>query len=303
MQKAKDPGLGSKFNRPVKRLMNNDGSYNIIRIGGLRGVQDLYKFLVDTPWYSFMLILLSAYILANFLFASFYLVIGIEHLKGINPNLNAFENAIYFSAQTFTTVGYGAVSPNSTGTNILAVLESFSGLVFFAIATGLLYGRFSKASSKIAFTKNAIITPFEGGDAVMFKIVNLRNNVLLNTKVNCLLILDENANQTAFNKQYFEIKLETDQVNFFPLTWTLVHKINSESPFQNLKLSDLKDRHAELIILIETFDETFGQTILQKHSYGGVDFLENVKFERSFDENEHGNIILRVKDLNKVSPI
>jgi inward rectifier potassium channel len=167
----------------------------------------------------------------------------------------------------------------------------------------LLYGRFSKPATKIAFSKNVIITPFDGGMAVMFKIVNLRNNVLLNTKVNSIITIDENSNQKGFNKQYFEVNLETDQVNFFPLTWTLVHKINSDSPFLNLSIDDLVSRHAELIILIETFDETFSQTILQKHSYGGVDFLDNVKFERSFDENEDGNIVLRIRDLNKVSPL
>lgn len=303
MRKAKDPGLGSKFNRPVKRIMNADGSYNIIRQGGLQGVQDLYKFLVDIKWYYFTLILFGGYLSINFLFATAYILIGVDHLQGLNEQLTDFENAFYFSAQTFTTVGYGAVSPKSSGQNLLAVIESFTGLVYFAVATGLLYGRFSKPASKIAFSKNVIITPFDGGMAVMFKIVNLRNNVLLNTKVNCIITIDENSNQKGFNKQYFEVNLETDQVNFFPLTWTLVHKINSDSPFLNLSIDDLVNRHAELIILIETFDETFSQTILQKHSYGGVDFLDNVKFERSFDENEDGNIVLRIRDLNKVSPL
>ncbi|TNF50273.1 MAG: ion transporter, partial [Bacteroidetes bacterium] len=257
MRKAKDPGLGSKFNRPVKRIMNADGSYNIIRQGGLQGVQDLYKFLVDIKWYYFTLILFGGYLSINFLFATAYILIGVDHLQGLNEQLTDFENAFYFSAQTFTTVGYGAVSPKSSGQNLLAVIESFTGLVYFAVATGLLYGRFSKPASKIAFSKNVIITPFDGGMAVMFKIVNLRNNVLLNTKVNCIITIDENSNQKGFNKQYFEVNLETDQVNFFPLTWTLVHKINSDSPFLNLSIDDLVNRHAELIILIETFDETF----------------------------------------------
>ena len=303
MKNTKDPGLGSKFIKPVKRMVNEDGSYNIIRKGGVSGVKDFYKFLIDLHWFWFSLILIGSFILLNLIFTTCYLLIGIETIAGHYPELSAFENAFFFSAQTFTTVGYGALHPKGLVTNYTAMAESFLGLLSFAIATGLLWGRFSKPSLKIAFSKNIIITPYEDSKAVMFKMVNQRKNVLLNTTIKCIFIIDKGSGQTAFNKDYSELKLESDQVNFFPLTWTLVHKITEDSPLYNINFNELVKRNGEVIILVETFDETFSQTILQKHSYACEQWLENVKFERNFEANEQGHIELNVQDINRYSSI
>jgi inward rectifier potassium channel len=303
MKNTKDPGLGSQFLKPVHRMMNKDGSYNIIRKGGLNGLKDFYKYLIDVHWIVFFLILIGSFILLNLVFATIYILIGIEQINGLNPDIPEFISAFFFSAQTFTTVGYGALHPNGVLTNFFATFESFLGLLSFAISTGLLWGRFSKPSVKIAFSRNIIITPFEEGMAVMFKMVNERQNVLLNTKVKCIFIIDKGVGQLAFNKDYYNLKLETDQVNFFPLTWTLVHKINADSPLFGLEICDLIKRNAEVIILVETFDETFSLTIHHKHSYGGDQWLENVQFERNFEANGKGQIELNVKDINRYTSV
>jgi len=303
MKNAKDPGLGSRFLKPVHRMMNEDGSYNIVRKGGLNGFKDFYKYLIDVHWSVFFLILIGSFILLNLLFASLYMLIGIDHIGGLNNEIPEFISAFFFSAQTFTTVGYGALYPNGVLTNFVATFESFLGLLSFAISTGLLWGRFSKPSLKLAFSRNIIITPFEEGMAVMFKMVNERQNVLLNTKVKCIFIIDKGVGQLAFNKDYYNLKLETDQVNFFPLTWTLVHKINEDSPLFGLNVRDFKKRNAEVIILVETFDETFSLTIHHKHSYGRDQWLENVQFERNFEANGKGQIELNVKDINRYTSV
>lgn len=170
----------------------------------------------------------------------------------------------------------------------------------FSIATGLLYGRFSKPSSKIRYSKNVIITPFEGKKAMMFKMVNQRKNILLNTKVRVLLSIDSENIKRQFEKQYYSIDLETDSVSFFPLTWTVVHKIDDKSPFVDLSIRDLKKRNAELIILTESFDETFGKNVISKHSYASEQWLENVKFVKNFSSNDKGQIVLDVDGIDDV---
>lgn len=283
--------------------MNPDGSYNIVRKGGLSGVNDFYKYLIEIHWFYFSLILVGGFILINLFFTAIYLWIGIEHIKGVIPELGDFQNAFFFSSQTFTTVGYGALSPKGAAANYIAVFEAFIGLSSFAIATGLLWGRFSKPASKIAFSKNIIITPFDGATAVMFKMVNQRNNVLLNTHVRCIFTIDIGSGASSFNKNYSDLKLETDKVNFFPLTWTLVHKIDADSPLFGLSVNELEKRNAEVIILVETFDETYSQIILQKHSYATNQWLENVKFERNFEANEKGQVELKIKDLDRITSV
>jgi len=300
MIKTNDPGLGSKFQGPVQRLMNPNGSYNIVRKGGLNRTSDFYKFLLDIKWYWFLLIITSFYFFINLLFASIYLLIGIDQLTISSGYETNFFNAFFFSAQTFTTVGYGSISPHGKAAGITAMMEAFFGLSSFAVITGLLYGRFSKPSLKINFSKNIIIIPFEEETAMMFKLVNLRNNVLLNTKINTLFIIDKGEGLEVYNKEYFNLDLETDRVNFFPLTWTVVHKITSDSPLFGLSIADLKKRNAEVIIMIETFEETFGQIIIQKHSYGQDQWLDGKKFDKNFRMDNKGRLILHIDELDNM---
>ncbi len=149
-------------------------------------------------------------------------------------------------------------------------------------------------------TKNIIITPFESEKALMFKMVNERNNLLLNSKVETLLILDAKSYKNEFNKQYFKLKLETDFINFFPLTWTVVHKIDEKSPLYQLSLFEMKQRNAEVVVLVESFDETFGQTVFSRHSFGGDQWRENVKFSRNYSSNDEGQVILMVDEIDNL---
>ncbi len=284
-------------------MMNRDGSYNIVRKGGLTKMQDFYKYMLDTSLPKFLIILLVIYIVLNLFFSGVYMFIGIDQLKGIPDNQPPFFSAFFFSTQTFTTVGYGSVSPGGTGAEIVAMIEAFFGLMAFAIATGLLYGRFSKPNAKIGFSENIIITPFEDTKAVMFKIVNMRDNVLLKSKVNVYLALDKEDGEHSFIKQYYQLNLEVDNIMFFPLTWTLVHKITDDSPLFGLSLDTIKKRNGEVLVLIETFDETYSQDIVKKHSYAQEDWLENVKFEGNFRPNDNGELVLYIDELSKVVPV
>lgn len=303
MAKKNDPGLGSKFSDSVTRLINEDGSYNIIRKGGIHRIRDSYKYLIDLHWLSFFALLLFAYLLLNALFAVAYLLLGIDQLIGTNVQISTFFNAFFFSVQTFTSVGYGGITPTGLSSNFLATFEAFIGLVSFAIATGLLYGRFSKPSSKIRYSKNVIIRPYEDGNALMFKLVNIRNNVLLKNKVEVMLILDASVGEDKFNKEYHQLNLETDAINFFPLTWTIVHPIKEESPIFGLNIDQLRKRNAEVVVLLESFDETFSQTVFSKHSFARDQWKENVTFAKNYSINEKGNIELDVNDIDRLEEL
>ena len=183
MTKTKDPGLGSSYKNKVKRIINEDGSYNIKRHGGLQGIKDIYKSLIDLNWTQFILLALTGYILTNVLFACIYLAVGIDQISGSEGNYPPFFTGFFFSVQTLTSVGYGHLSPTGFSASLVAAFESFVGLMGIALITGLLYGRFSKPSSKILFSKNIILTSLKEDKAIMFKMVNQRNSTLLNASV------------------------------------------------------------------------------------------------------------------------
>lgn len=295
-----DPGLGSAYNKEIKRMVNRDGSYNLIRHGALRGFRDTYKYLIELKWWQFLMFSLGYYLLINVLFAVMYLIAGAEHVSGTDPLIPDFAEMFFFSVQTFTSVGYGYMAPTGIATNLIVTLESFAGLMSIALITGLLYGRFSRPKSKLAFSKNIIIAPFQDGEALMFKVVNKRDDILLNATAKMILIMDRGGEEGQFNKQYHQLELELDRINFFPLTWTIVHAITADSPIHGLRKADLLERNAEVLILVEAYDETHGQVVTEKFAYGAEDWLEGVRFDRNFKVNEDGTIELFIGELDKV---
>lgn len=296
-----DPGLGSSYSKEVKRLVNSDGSYNIVRHGALRGFRDTYKYLIELSWWKFLLFTVLYYVMVNVIFAVLYLIAGPENISGTDPQINDFMEMFFFSVQTFTSVGYGYMAPTGMATNLVVTLESFAGLMSIALMTGLLYGRFSRPKSMLAFSKKILLAPFQDGEALMFKVVNKRDDILLNASVKMILIMDRGTGAEQFNKLYYQLDLQLDRINFFPLTWTVVHPINETSPVKGLRPADLIARNTEILILIEAYDETHGQMVVEKHSYGKDDWQEGVKFDRNFRVNEDGTIELFIDELDKTT--
>jgi inward rectifier potassium channel len=304
MKQAKDPGLGTTYQKSVKRMLNENGTFNIQRVGMVTGYKDIYKYLVDLPTWKFVVFLTVAFIFLNTLFTTGYILIGTSELQGIPKEQHPYIAAFYFSAQTFTTVGYGAIAPKGNGASLLAAIEAFVGLVTFSIATGLIYGRFSRPSAKIAFSKNVILSPYKNGQALMFKMVNQRNSVLLNTRVNVMISLSHKEHHAStYIRRYYNLPLEADYVRYFPLTWTIVHEINEESPLFGLSLQDILEQGTEVLILVEAFDETFSQMVLQKHSYANDQWQENVRFKRNFRADDSGKIVLNIHELHELEPV
>ncbi len=303
MTKTNDPGLGSSYKHRVRRIINQDGSYNIKRHGGLRGIKDIYKFLIDLSWLQFIGLALVSYLVVNVLFACIYMLVGVDQISGIDDMRSPFFNAFFFSIQTITTVGYGHLSPIGLSANIVAAFESFIGLLGIALITGLLYGRFSKPSSKILFTENIILTPYQDDMAIMLKMVNQRNSTLLNASVRVMLSIDREEAKEGFLKEYHRLPLQIDQIHFFPLTWTIVHIVNEESPLHGLDVQKLKDRNAEIIVLADAFDETHSQNVFERQSYAGDQWLEGVRFTRNFQAGEDGEIDLFIDELNNTESI
>ena len=152
-------GFGEKFSTDPKPIINPDGSFNVTKIGARP--RTLYQHLVSYSWPRFLALTLLFYLAVNVFFALIYFFLGTEHLNGIPAGdaLSDFLYCSFFSVQTFTTVGYGHIAPIGMATNIVATIEAMSGLMGFALITGLLYGRFSRPNTRIRFSKNMLLVP------------------------------------------------------------------------------------------------------------------------------------------------
>lgn len=297
-----DVGFGTQINDPSTRLLNQDGSFNVKRIGWkFRDRLNIFNRLIVCSWTKFISLILSFFLFTNLLFAFLYELVGVENLIGINNTnyMTRFWDAFFFSAQTLTTVGYGRIAPVGSLTSAIAAIESLMGLLIFALFTGLLYGRFSRPIARIQFSKRAIITPYFDMTGFMFRIVNERANHLINLRAEIILSIIEYKEDGSPRRQYITLNLERDKVNFFPTNWTIVHPIIESSPIFGLSKEDLMIRKAEFLILISGTEDTFNQKVFSNNSYSAEEIDFDVKFSPMFtDEIGAGFIHL---DLRKLS--
>lgn len=293
-----DFGLGEKSYSKGYRSLNKDGSFNIEKtnIPFLERL-NFFHSLVTMKWSHFFGIVALTYFLVNTLFASIYSLIGIENLTGIH-GLSPFEQfmeAFFFSAQTITTLGYGQVAPLGLLANIVAAIESLLGLLFFALATGLFYGRFSKPISKIKFSQKAIIAPYQDINGFMFRLVNPQKNELLDVEINVSVSMKRENSEL---RDFHILDLERDNVRFFPSMWTVVHPIDKNSPLSELSKSDYFEKDLEFIAMLKAFDESSGQMVYSRSSYKPEEIEWGQKFVYAA-KRDNGKLLVDVSKINE----
>ncbi|OWY22922.1 hypothetical protein C7N43_23020 [Sphingobacteriales bacterium UPWRP_1] len=300
---SEDWGFSSKTQG--KRLLNKNGSFNIQRIGSSEwNALSLYQHLLAAPWWQFYLLVLLVFLGVNSFFALLYLYIGIENINGTDTGIwsTHFYHAFFFSVQTFTTVGYGGMAPQSVAAGAISSFEALTGVMGFALATGLLYGRFSRPSAKILFSQNAVIAPFEDGWSFQFRLANERSNQLVNLEANVILSTLEMVNQTP-KRRYYQIDLTANRIFFFPLNWTIVHPITPESPLYGKTAADLKNLDAEFLVLIKGYDDSFAQEVYSPTSYKWDEIVWNARFVTPFYPSETGNTIMDLGAMNRYETV
>ncbi len=296
---AEDEVIDTGFSsgKTGQRLLDQSGNFNLKRTG-ISFFENLhvYNQLITMSWLKFLLVVLLVYFAENIIFAFIYVQIGDSPLTGMaGKSFNyRFLDAFFFSAQTITTVGYGKIAPETYPASLVAAFESVLGLLGFALATGLVYGRFSRPVAKIIYSRNMLHSPFKDGQSLKFRITNGRKNQLI--EVEARLVLSMNDAESD-KKRFYILDLEYSKINFLALSWTIVHPINNESPFFEMTKEEFDRRDPEFIILIKAFDDAFSQTIHSRSSYKYYDVIWNADFEPMYQLTSDGAVL----ELNKIN--
>lgn len=253
---TENSGFGSNVSG---RFINKDGLPNVNRKGvNIFNRYSWYHTMLELSSFQFISYLVIAYILVNLFFALIYYLIGVEHLTGIDKSnpVNEFIDVFFFSSQTFTTVGYGRIAPVGFTASLVATFEAFLGLLTFAIATGLFYGRFSRPRAYLKFSEIAVIAPFKETSALMFRLAPYKNNALTDAEVVITTAIEVVENGTP-RSNFYQLKTQFSKINTLALNWTIVHEIDEESPFYGFSEEDFKNTGIEIIVHIRAFDEFF----------------------------------------------
>lgn len=292
-------GFGEKSAQSGGRFFRKDGTANV-ETKGLPFFDRLswYHTLISMRSWKFFTILLIVYLILNLVFALIYTLIGVEHLNDVRSSspIGGFLEAFFFSTQTFTTVGFGRINPTGTATNIVASFEAFMGVLSFALASGLFYGRFSRPRSFLKFSEHAVIAPYKGGTALMFRTVPYKNNHLIDAEVKLTMALRMQVNG-EYKNNFYALEPEFKMINSLSLNWTIVHPIDENSPIYGMNVEDLIKAEAELLVFLKAFDEVFSSTVVAKTSYLADEIIYGARFKPMYYADERDEVTILDLDL------
>jgi len=302
-----DTGFGTNAANYGGRFINRDGTFNLKKEGmPFLNRFSIYHTMLTMPRWKFALVILLFYALINLIYSFIYLAVGVEQLQGVIATTiwGRFKEAYFFSTETFTTVGYGRVNPTGDGANIVAAIEAMTGFLSFALATGLIFGRFSRPKSFLVFSDYALISPYKDGTALMFRFAPYKDNhtltdVQIRVNIGLKVQMDGNAEY-----RYYDLNLERSKVESLPMNWTVVHPIDDKSPFLGFTPEDMVASDVELYVLIRGFDDVYSNVVQQRTSYTYHEIKFNGKFVPMYRESLDGKTtILELHKLNEYEEV
>lgn len=302
-----DTGFGSNTSSVGGRFVNRDGTFNVKKDGlPVWERFSIFHSMLNMPRWKFISVILIFFLAINIFYTIIYVWIGMDEFNGMiaSSEWQKIKEIYFFSTETFTTVGYGRVNPTGDAANFVASIEAMSGFLSFAIATGLIYGRFSKPKAYLVFSEHALISPYQDATGLMFRFVSYKDNhTLTEVEVKVTVSLQVIENDKPVFK-FYSLPLERSRVDSLPMNWTVVHPINEESPLNGFSFDDMKTADVEIYVLVRGFDDVYSNIVLQRTSYTYEEIKFNAKFIPMFRESEDRNTtIVELDKLNKYRQI
>jgi inward rectifier potassium channel len=272
--------------RTPDRLVARDSSDRVLAVGLRRPwFRDIYHRTLTIGWCAFLFAGAGLYIALNILFALLYLLQR-GAIAEARPGI--FADAFFFSVQTMATIGYGRMAPATLYANLLVTVETLFGLMFLAIATGLVFARFSRPTARVRFSRVAVIGPYDGKPTLSLRLANERLNQILQAQVTLTLVRDEETAEGSTMRRFYDLRLARDHTPIFAMTFTILHEIDHASPLYGATPASLEAQHAELVVTATGLDETLASTVHARASYLPQEILWDHRFADMFGWTETG---------------
>jgi inward rectifier potassium channel len=292
-----------KRERKTRRFVPVGANYGIRVIGDVRApLRDFYHALLRHSWAVTFAVIAAAFLATNALFAVVYLLVGgVAHAAP-----GSFADAFFFSVQTMGTIGYGTLAPESMGANVVVVVESIWSLFLTALATGLVFAKFSRSTALVMFTRQAVICPMNGQPTLMFRMSNQRGNLIVGAHVRVTMLRTERTLEGGTFYRTLDLKLQRDHLLSLSRSWMALHTIDEESPLRGETPESVAEKDVELQILVVGLDNTSMQTVHASHRYYNHQIAWGRKFVDVVSESDDGDLVLdlrRFHDTEDAPPL
>jgi inward rectifier potassium channel len=260
---------------------------------------DLYHLLLTVSWSRLIGMLVLGYLAVNSVFAILYMLDpgGLE-----NAQRGRFLDHFFFSVQTMATIGYGKMTPLTVYTNALVTIEALVGMLSMAMATGLMFSKFSRPTARVMFSNRLLITQRDGGPALVLRMANQRANQIVEATLRLVLLRDDVTPEGERVRRISDLKLYRPQSAVFALSWTAYHPITPDSPLHGVTEEQMRSSSLNILASIIGTDETFSQTVHARHTWFADEVVFGGRFADILQSGPGGKIILDYEHFHTVLP-
>jgi inward rectifier potassium channel len=261
-------------------------------------LRDFYYLFLRMRWSGAIAAIVVAYLALNALFAAAYWLTG-----GIaNAGAGSFFDAFCFSVQTMGTIGYGAMYPTTVASNTVMIVESVTSLIVTALATGLIFAKFSRSSARVAFSRHAVIGPMDGVPTLMLRVGNERGNQILEATIRISLVRTEvTKEKTKFYRMY-DLQLARERSPAMSRSWTVLHTIAPGSPLFGATPESIARDEVELLVTLVGTDDTSQQPVHARRRYVDQEIVWGARHADILTEDADGNVVLDVRRFHDILP-
>jgi len=285
--------------RPRKEVLRTK-EYDVHIVGGASpGLRDLYHAMLTVPWWALAGLIALAYLGLNTLFAGLYLATG-----GLaNAHEDSFADAFFFSVQTMGTIGYGAIAPASRAANLVVVAESIVSLGFTALATGLVFVRFSLQRARILFSKRACIGRMDGIPTLMLRVGNERRGRIVDASFRLSLTRTVQTTEGVTMYRAVDLTLVRDRAAALQRAWAVMHAIAPGSPLDGVTAEALASSEAELTLLVSGIDDTTMQPVHALNTWMASDVIFGHRMADIVSDLPGGDMLVDLSRCHDVVPV
>jgi inward rectifier potassium channel len=226
-------------------------------------LRDFYHALLKLSWPVTIAFVAGGYFAVNGLFALLYLWLG--GVAQARPG--SFLDAFFFSVETMGTIGYGSMYPATDAANLVMVLESTASLVLTALATGLVFAKFSRPTASLLFSRQIAIAPMNGVPTLSFRVGNRRGNRIVLATVKVSMVRTELTLEGKTFYRTIDLQLSRESILALTRSWTVLHTIDERSPLAGETAQSLAAKEVEIQVAVVGTDDLWMQTVHGSHRY------------------------------------
>jgi inward rectifier potassium channel len=284
--------------RTVAKAANTQESDILVVGARAHPLRDAYHLLLRMRWVGVLGGIAALFLLLNLLFACAYLATG--GVVGVAPG--SLRDAFFFSVQTMGTIGYGAMYPATTAAHTVVVGESIVSLIMTALATGIVFARFSQSTGQIVFTSKACISPMNGVPTLAFRVGNDRSSTVFEAHVRVSLIRTEKTTEGVTFYRLYDLELSRDRSPVLARSWTVMHPIDEKSPLRGASPEACRADELELAVTVVGTDDTSLQPVHGRRRYLAGDIVWGARLADVLSELPNGKLQLDVRKFDTLVP-